>query len=519
MRGGTVIGAGTMVITSGKGTVNGYGTIEVPVTNNRQLTVTGGTLTVNRAISGTGVVSVGSGATFRSSAGGTISGKFNNQGSVVVNGGGLLLEGGGTSSGTFSTSAGAELRFSGGVHYLTGANTFPVNQGAIVFSGATVSFAKTNVLPGNTMLTAGSLQGSGAVTFTGNLDWSGGTIDTGSLLSTGTATVNGAVAVSCAAENDGTMKVQSGGILNATGGLTNLGNLTVHNGGAVTGAVTVGAATLGGTGSINGPVTLTGDSTLTSTDTLTINNTLTVQGLANQLAGGTIWTTGDVTIDPGAVFIINGTLAGDVGALVVRGTLMGKGNINKNCIIEAGGVLSPGSPSTIQGMAQILNAQSPRNFSFELGAMNPDYANPSNSLNDLIRLTDAAAPFADATGGTPTALSADTVIDVYFLWSDPALGEYRAEFFAATDFTDAIADATYQYWHLDPHGSRFHNGNFFSPLDASLVDWSVVPETATFGGMTTSGYITEFTVVPEPATLALLALGGSLTVLMRRRRS
>jgi hypothetical protein len=167
-------------------------------------------------------------------------------------------------------------------------------------------------------------------------------------------------------------------------------------------------------------------------------------------------------------------------------------------------------------MAQILNAQAPRNFSFEIGAANPDYASPSNSLNDLIRLTDAAAPFADATGGAPAALSADTVIDVYFLWSEPALGEYKAQFFAAMDFTDAIAGATYQYWHLDPHGTRLYNGNFYSPLDESLVDWSVVPETATFGVIEASGYITAFTIVPEPATLGVLALGG--LVLLGRRR-
>jgi hypothetical protein len=49
------------------------------------------------------------------------------------------------------------------------------------------------------------------------------------------------------------------------------------------------------------------------------------------------------------------------------------------------------------------------------------------------------------------------------------------------------------------------------------VDWSVVPETATFGGVEAGGYITQFTVVPEPATLGVLALGG-LALLSRRRK-
>jgi autotransporter-associated beta strand protein len=286
--------------------------------------------------------------------------------------------------------------------------------------------------------------------------------------------------------------------------------------GTGTGAVTVGAATLGGTGFINGPVTLTGDSTLTSTAALTISNTLTVQGLANQLAAGTVNTSGDVTIDSGAVFIINGTLGGNTGSLIIYGTLMGKGTINKSCVIEAGGVLSPGAPSTIEGMSHMVVGGGPQNFSFEIGAAGPNYASPSNSLNDLVRLTDATAPFADATGGA-AALSADTVIDVYFLWSDPALGEYKAEFFAATDFSDAVAGATYGYWRLDPRGNRYHNGNLYSPLDESLVDWSVVPETATFDGTPTSGYITEFTVVPEPTTLALVAM-GTVAMLVRWRK-
>ena len=308
---------------------------------------------------------------------------------------------------------------------------------------------------------------------------------------------------------------------NTYGGGTTVsaGMLRVENttgSGTGTGPVTVGAATLGGPGFIDGPVTLTGDSTLTSTGTLTIYNTLTVQGLANQIAGGTILTTGDVTIDPGAFFIINGTLGGVTGTLHVKGTLMGKGTIGKPLVIESGGVISPGAPSSIGTLSQVLNAEAPRTFSFEIGGPSPNYANPKSSVNDVLRLTNEAMPFANALGDAPASLTAGTVIDVYFLFNDPPQGQYKADFFAGTDFTDAISDATFQYWRLDPRGSRLHNGNFFSPLDPSLVDWSVVPETATFDGAIASGYITEFAVVPDPATLGLLALGG--LVALRRRR-
>jgi autotransporter-associated beta strand protein len=361
-----------------------------------------------------------------------------------------------------------------------GSGTNTVNP-TVNFTGNTA----VSVGPDNTLVLAAITGASGALAKSG----------TGTLVLSGDSSYSGGTTVS-----EGTLLVTN-----------------IAGSGTGTGAVTVDAATLGGTGFINGPVTLTGDSTLTSTGTLTINNTLTIQGLANQLSSGTVLTSGDVTIEPGAVFIINGTLGGDTGSLIVFGTLMGKGTINKGCIIEAGGVLSPGSPSMILSMPQVRVAATPRNFSFEIGAAGPNYATPSNSLNDLVRLTNDMTPFADATGIAPAHLTADTVIDVYFVYSDPAEGTYKAQFFASTDFSDAIADATFQYWRLDPHGNRLYNGNFYSSLDASLVDWSVVPETAMFGGTPASGYITQFAVVPEPASAAILVAGFALAFLRRRR--
>ncbi|MCX5675298.1 MAG: autotransporter-associated beta strand repeat-containing protein [Planctomycetota bacterium] len=325
-----------------------------------------------------------------------------------------------------------------------------------------------------------------------------------------------------AKSGEGTLVLSGANTYN--GGTTvSAGTLLVNNttgSGTGTGAVTVGAATLGGTGIISGPVILTGDSTLTSSGTLTLSNTLTISGdanHANQLPSGTILTGGNVTIDSGAVFIINGALGG-AGTLIVRGTLMGKGTIGKAVSIEAGGTFSPGAPSTILSVGQVIVAETPQNFSFEIGAPTPDYTNPANSANDVLRLTSATLPFANAAGDAPASLAANTVIDVYFLFNDPPGGEYKAEFFAGTDYSEAVADATFQYWRLDPRGERLHNGNFFSPLDESLVDWSVVPETAAFGGVEASGYITAFTVVPEPATLGLLMAGGAVAAGFRFRR-
>jgi len=416
-------------------------------------------------------------------------------GSVYV--GGDELSAGGT--GILTVKSGGRATVEGTLKTWKADSAVTVSAGALAagaLAGSTGTLRLTDAV-GSTALTVGSAA-SGAFSGTILDDTGPGSV---AKVGSGTQTLAGANTYSGGTEvEEGTLLVT-----NTAGSATG------------SGPVTVGAATLGGTGFINGPVTLTGDSTLTSTGTLTIKNTLTIEGLANQLSGGTILTTDDVIIATGAVFIVNGTLGGDKGDLIVRGILMGKGTINKSCIIEAGGVLSPGEPSTIKTQSQVRVAAAPQNFSFEIGAASPNYATPSNSLNDLMRLTSDTTPFADATGSATGHLTADTVIDVYFLYSDPAEGTYKAQFFAGTDFSDAIADATYRYWRLDLHGTQLYNGNFFSPLDASLVDWLVVPETATFGGTPTSGYITQFTVVPEPASAAMLIAGVVCTLLRRRR--
>ncbi|MBE3098135.1 MAG: autotransporter-associated beta strand repeat-containing protein, partial [Planctomycetes bacterium] len=423
----TVDGSGSKWTNSGYlyvGYFSDMGTGTLNILNGGQVCNTTGHLGYNSDSNGTATVD-------------GIGSLWNNTGSLYV-GGNEFWTGG---TGSVTVKNGGQLTVGGTLKMWKADSTVTVNGGTLIagaLAGSTGTIRITDPV-GGTALTVGS---DASDTFSGTiLDDTG----PGSLtkVGSGTQTLGGANTYS------GGTKVLEGTLLvaNTTGS------------GTGTGTVTVGAATLGGTGIISGPVILTGDSTLTSTGTLTLSNTLTISGDANQLPSGTILTSGNVTIDSGAVFIINGTLGGEEGSLIVHGTLMGKGTIGKAVSIEAGGVLSPGAPSTIQGMAQILNAQAPGNFSFEIGAANPDYASPSNSLNDLIRLTDTGAPFADATGGSPMALSADTVIDVYFLWSVPAAGEYKAEFFAATDFTDAVAGAAYQYWRLDPRGERLHNGN------------------------------------------------------------
>jgi autotransporter-associated beta strand protein len=285
-----------------------------------------------------------------------------------------------------------------------------------------------------------------------------------------------------------------------------------------TGEVTVGAATLGGSGFIDGPVTLTGGSTLTSADTLTINGTLAVHGLANQLAGGTVLVGGEVTVEPGAELVVDGTLGGDLGTLAVSGTLMGDGTIVRSCVIGAGGALSPGRPSNTEGVSQMQFAAAPHGLSLEIEAARRDHAS-AVGLDEIVRPADDAEPITNPGGNAAAALTADTVVDVYLLSGGPAAGEYETQLLARPDLAGALAGATLHYWYPDPRGSRAYDGDLYSPLDPSLVDWSVVPRVATLDGQAASGYVTQFTVAPEPATSALLAAAGLLLAVWLRRAS
>ncbi|MCX5653817.1 MAG: autotransporter-associated beta strand repeat-containing protein, partial [Planctomycetota bacterium] len=301
---------------------------------------------------------------------------------------------------------------------------------------------------------------------------------------TGTGTVAltkvgaGTITLSGANTYSGGTKVLEGALLvsNTTGSATG------------TGTVTVGAATLGGRGFINGPVTLTGGSTLTSTGTLTINNTLTVQGPANQLSSGTVLTTGDVTIDPGAVFSINGTLGGDTGLLIVRGTLQGTGRVG--AIMGISGHLHPGGSPGILASGNL--AMSPA-FCFDV-SLDGSAAGTGYSQLDVTGTVDLGGATLGATlGYAPPWYSGGSPPDLLYIikndGTDPVIGQFAglpqmSEFDLLFNGTPYKATISYQ-------------GNYDAGTPIGGNDVVVA--------------------LPEPATLSLLALGG-LALLRRSRR-
>ncbi|MFM9057746.1 MAG: PEP-CTERM sorting domain-containing protein, partial [Planctomycetaceae bacterium] len=219
--------------------------------------------------------------------------------------------------------------------------------------------------------------------------------------------------------------------------------------------------------------------------------------------------TGTIAASGGPLGIAEGATLAGIG--FVTGTLGGAGLVAPG---NSPGILTAGAVTPTGGL----------DWAFEFTNAAPDYTNPSNSLNDILRLTStAASPFT-------TALTSANEIAVYLDVASLADGNtFRGGFFTdlASDFTSSMADATYTYWVSGTGaGQTTYLTKTYVPL-ASLypslsMDGTTASDTATFsGGSPTSGQVMQFTVVvPEPGTLALAALGlGLAGYALRRRRA
>ena len=228
--------------------------------------------------------------------------------------------------------------------------------------------------------------------------------------------------------------------------------------------------------------------------------------------------TGSTAISAGSL-VVNGSLTGTSGVAVGGGTrLAGSGTIA--AALSGAGLVSPGNSPGILTAAQV-NPTGGLDHAFEFTATgSPDYAAPTTSINDVLRLTEATTPFT-------TSLSAGNVIDVYFDVAALAAGDtFRGGFYTdlAGDFSSSINGATYAYW-VKGNGSgttRIFNGQGYYSLtgfDPTLsVTLSTVAEAANFGGGTINGHVTQFAVVPEPGTLALGGVAAIGVLILARRR-
>ncbi|MBI4528895.1 MAG: FecR domain-containing protein [Deltaproteobacteria bacterium] len=286
--------------------------------------------------------------TFRKTGPGTTttsSVPFNNSGSVDVQSGTLSLAGGGTSTGSFDVDSGATLDFSGGTHNLN-AGSSVTGAGKASFSGGTTNVGGTYNLTSpteisggtvnfnsaasstNTLLSAGTLGGTGVFTTTGTFDWTGG-----SMAGTGSTDIGAGGTLNISGGSDkiiDTRTLNNAGTANLSGGTLFLNNGAIFNNtsgdtfNALDEADISSNSDVAGTFNNAGTFTKSGPGT-TTTVSVPFNNTgaVDVQSGSLSLAGGGA-STGSFAVDSGTTL----NFTGGTHDLNAGSRLTGQGAVN-----------------------------------------------------------------------------------------------------------------------------------------------------------------------------------------------
>jgi hypothetical protein len=144
----------------------------------------------------------------------------------------------------------------------------------------------------------------------------------------------------------------------------------------------------------------------------------------------------------------------------------------------------------------------------------PAWNNPTASVNDVLRLTDAT-PFT-------VSLTAGNAVNLFLNVGALTLGDvFTGGFYTDNNaaFLASISSGTFTYMIQNAGGSISYNGNNYDVYAGPLTfTVSTVSQMADFGTGNINGFTTQFTVVPEPATWALLTAGFGAIMVLRRRR-
>jgi autotransporter-associated beta strand protein len=228
--------------------------------------------------------------------------------------------------------------------------------------------------------------------------------------------------------------------------------------------------------------------------TLSGSNTFTGATAVNAgtlIVDGYIATSSGVTVADGA--LLKG--AGSVGSVTIDlgGTLAGTLSGN---VLSGAGLIAPGNSSGITEWTQI-DPTGGLDWDFEFNDFYPDWGNPTDSVNDLVRIT-GATPFVDP------GMTEENIINIYFDVGSIAVDDiFQGGFFtdADSDFLSLISSATFNYY----IGSKLIGTNGYFELTTQQVTVDFLNEPGV------SGYVAQFKAlhedtadVPEPSTLLLL---------------
>jgi len=388
---------------------------------------------------------------------------------------------------------------------------------AFTTASGTVNIAGTNTVVNLTNVTVASTSNTGAA--------AAGVLNIGG----GATTVANGITLAGRSGTPGTVS----GALNVTGGsLTVGGNITTTgSGGTATTSLTLDGGTLdlggfaiGGSGQL---ISTLGFNSGTLRNVGGINNGA---GLTKSTAGTLILAgvntySGGTQIDAGTL-VANGSVAGNV--TVASGASLG-GSGSFSGVLSGDGQIGPGNSPGILTVDS-LQPTSATSFAFELsGTGSPTWANAAGSVNDVLRLTNAASPFAGPLAGT-------NVVNVYLGVTSLSVNDtFLGGFFTdkSSSFDSSISAATYNFFVLGSGSgtAATYNGQSYYALDTwaaanvpgytgVTVSTASVPTANFASGNVVNGQVTQFVIVPEPSAIVAAGFGIAMVgwSLWKRRR-
>jgi autotransporter-associated beta strand protein len=185
-----------------------------------------------------------------------------------------------------------------------------------------------------------------------------------------------------------------------------------------------------------------------------VNGSLTKTGLGTLTLSGANSYTGATTVAAGAL-IINGAVAST--SVVVNGSLGGSG-VMANATLSGSGSINPGNSPGILTAAAADPGGWPR-FQLRIHRRQcpAGMECPAASSNDVLRLTDATAPFTAALGGQYAM--------IYLNVGSLAQGDiFTGGFYTDrnAEFLSSIASGTFQYFLADDAGATTYAGKTYT---------------------------------------------------------